>query len=130
MVDKGVQLSKNRFADVLVLCPSGRLDQDTSSKFKARILQVISQESSPPPLIVLDMGAIEYISSIGLRAVMIAAKQCQVGNGCLSVANLTPVVSEIFEISRFNHIIDIFDDVRSAIASISAKGLESYDTTG
>ena len=129
MVDNGVQLTENRFADVLVLCPNGRLDQDTSSNFKSQILQIISRETSPSPHIVLDMGEIEYISSIGLRALMIAAKQCQADNGCLTVASLTPVVREIFEISRFNLIINIFDDVRSAIASISAKGVESYDAT-
>jgi len=130
MAGKGVQLTEYRFADVLVLTPSGRLDLDTSSKFKAKILQIISNETSSSPRIVIDMGEIEYISSIGLRAVMIAAKQCQASNGCLSVAGLTPVVKEIFEISRFNLIMDIFENVRSAIASMSAKGLESYDASG
>jgi anti-sigma B factor antagonist len=130
MADNSVQLVENRFSDVVVLCPTGRLDQDTSSNFQSQVLLRIAAEIPQPPIIVLDMAGVDYISSIGLRALMIAAKQCQADKGSLVVACLTPVVEEIFEISRFNLIINVFGDVRSAIASVSVEGAESYDAAG
>ncbi len=127
MGDSGVQFAEIRYADVLVLNPSGRLDQDTSQIFQKQLLLLITQESLDRPRVILEMSGVDYVSSVGLRALMIVAKQCRAGNGQLALTNLSPVVSEIFEISRFNLIIDVFEDVRQAIMSISPDSVESYD---
>ena len=70
--------------------------------------------------IVLDLSAVDYISSVGLRVLMLAAKQVKSQGGSISVAALQPVVREIFEISRFNLVIPSYAGVDDALAAHGA----------
>ena len=45
----------------------------------------------------------------------------------IAVASLQPVVAEIFEISRFHHVVDVRGSVRDAIAAVSPEALAAYD---
>jgi hypothetical protein len=60
----------------------------------------------------------EYISSAGLRALMMGSKQAKAVNGRLAVAALGPVVKEIFEISRFSLVVQVFDTSTEALAAL------------
>jgi anti-anti-sigma regulatory factor len=61
---------------------------------------------------------------------MLARKQAKAQAGTLVVARLQPVVREIFEISRFTLVFDIFGSVREALARISPSGLAAFDDAG
>jgi anti-anti-sigma factor len=76
---------------------------------------------------VLDFSKVEYISSVGLRVLMLAAKQSREQGGTIVVAALQPVVREIFEISRFNLVFECFGTTRAALAKVSPAGLVAYD---
>ena len=59
--------------------------------------------------LVLDFAGVEYISSVGLRVLMIAApSRCAAGSARIAVAGLQPVVAEIFAISRFDMVLEVF----------------------
>jgi anti-anti-sigma factor len=57
--------------------------------------------------LLLDMAAIQYISSAGLRVVLHAAKQMQAKGGKLVLCSLNDQIKEVFEISGFSGILDI-----------------------
>ncbi len=63
------------------------------------------------------MSAVDYISSVGLRVFMVAAKQAEAQAGRIVIAGLTPMVREVFEISRFDLLFRIFDSVEQALAA-------------
>lgn len=128
MTDATIEFAETSYGDTVVLSPKGRLDQETSKSFQEQLLAMIADRSTDRANLILDMSGVNYISSIGLRALMIVAKQCSAGNGQLALANLSPVVVEIFEISRFNLIISTFDEIRSAIAEIAPDALSAYDS--
>ena len=67
----------------------------------------------------LDFASIDYISSVGLRALMLAARQVKAQNGRIAIAALTSVVKEVFEISRFNMVYKVFDSVDAAVTGVS-----------
>ena len=77
--------------------------------------------------LVLDFSHVTYISSMGLRVLLVAAKQLRAGNARIAVAALQQVVSEIFGIARFNHVLEIFPDVRTALEHVSGPALAAYD---
>ena len=68
--------------------------------------------------VLVDFSAVEYISSAGLRALMMGSKQSKATNGRLAVAALAPVVKEIFEISRFSLVVQVFDTTADALAAL------------
>ena len=66
----------------------------------------------------VDLSGVEYISSSGLRALMMAAKQSKASSGRLAVAALNPVVKEIFAISRFSYVVTVFETLAEALAAL------------
>ncbi len=113
-----MELNDARYADVVVARLSGRLDQKTSDGVPQGLVALVEAETGPPCM-TIDLSGIEYISSVGLRALMVAAKKCKHAEGKLVVAALQPVVLEVFQISKFDKIIPIFDSLRDALASFS-----------
>jgi anti-sigma B factor antagonist/stage II sporulation protein AA (anti-sigma F factor antagonist) len=111
-----VEIGVQRRGNVLVLSPVGRLDNDTSPTFQARLLDSVGPSGAA---VLLDFSGVEYISSAGLRALMMASKQSKAANGRLAVAGLKPVVKEIFAISRFSYVVQIFETPAEAIAALS-----------
>ena len=115
-----------RYADVVVARLAGRLDQETSDDVQQGLVALIEAETGPP-CVAIDLSGIEYISSVGLRALMVAAKKCKHAEGKLVVAALQPVVLEVFQISKFDKIIPIFDSLRDALASFSEAAAQALD---
>ena len=77
----------------------------------------------------LDFTGVEYISSMGLRVLMVAAKQMKSRNAAVAVAGLQPEVAEIFEIARFRFVVDVFPSVRDALVALSAPAAAAYDAS-
>lgn len=118
-------IERQAYASVTVLVPSGRLDHNGSEPFKDAMLDALGEDGSQS--VVVDLAGVDYISSVGLRAVMIASKHARGGKGKLLVAALQPTVLEIFEISRFNHVVGMHDTVPNALASLSPEAAAAYD---
>lgn len=109
---------------VTVLCPSGRIDAAHSEAFQVRLVAAVGRSAAH---VVVDMSQVSYISSVGLRALMVAAKQTKATGGKLAVAGLQPIVQEIFEISRFSFVVKIFASVREGIAWMSSDAAAAWD---
>jgi anti-anti-sigma factor len=67
---------------------------------------------------VIDMGNVDYISSAGLRSLLVLAKSMKVAKGSLVVCALNPMVKEVMEISGFDKIFTIAADQAAAIAAV------------
>src|SRR5882672_8867200 len=115
------------YGAVRVVAPKGRLDHDTCDTFRAGLAPHIDAAALARQPLVLDFSGVEYVSSAGLRCLMLAAKEANVRNGKIMVAAMQPVVAEIFQISRFNLVLDVFPSLREALASISPKAAEAFD---
>jgi len=70
--------------------------------------------------VLVNLSGVDYISSAGLRALMMASKQSKASEGRLAVAALSPVVQEIFTISRFALVVQVFETPGEAIEALRA----------
>lgn len=70
--------------------------------------------------LVVDLAALDYISSAGLRVFMIMAREVKAGKGRIVLAAMQPLVREIFDISKFTLLFEIFDSVAAASATLAA----------
>jgi anti-anti-sigma factor len=114
-----VQVSAIRYADVLVVAVKGRIDYMNAEEFKAALLPHLESCAAGRDQVALDLSRLEYVSSAGLRVLMIAAKDARSRKGRLVAVSLQPVVREIFEISRFTLVFDIFESVQDALRALS-----------
>lgn len=86
----------------LLLSISGRLDTSTAPQLET----VIANELNDITELVFDFANLEYISSVGLRALLKAQKKMNVV-GSMKLLHVNEAIMEIFEITGFNAILNI-----------------------
>ena len=84
-------------------------------------MPLVNEAAARHGALVLDFSAVEYISSVGLRVLMVAAKQMREHQAQLLVASLQSVVAEIIAISRFDRILTVTATVDDALAAVLAR---------
>jgi anti-anti-sigma factor len=119
-----VEIREETKDEALVIAPVGRVDSVSSGELERHI---VSRLDAGTRRLVIDLGGVEYISSAGLRVLMLANKQAKAQGGTLVVAALQPIVKEIFEISRFTVVFEVFSSVRDAVARLSPAALAALD---
>ena len=122
-----MEFSSRRLADVVVVAPVGQIDHPNAQKLQQALAPLLDQVAAARAPLVIDFSGVEYISSMGLRVLMVAAKQMRGANARIAVAALRPVVEEIFDIARFRHVLEVFPSLRAALQEVSASALAAYD---
>jgi len=122
-----MDLRPRRLADTVMLRPAGRIDQASADAFRDALQPFMERCAPGGDRVILDLSGLVYVSSAGLRVLMLARKQAKSQGGTLVLAALQPLVREIFEISRFTVIFDVFPSVRDALARVSPAGLAAFD---
>ena len=122
-----MEFTSRTLADLVVATPLGRIDHASAEQFKAALAPLLDACAAGRGRIVLDLAGVDYISSVGLRVLMLAAKQVKEQRGEMVIAGMQPVVKEIFEISRFNFLFGSFSTVREAIAKLSPAAQAAFD---
>jgi anti-anti-sigma factor len=67
--------------------------------------------------LVVDLAAVEYTSSAGLRALLATVKEARRRGGDLRLAQINPNVRKVLELSGFVTILKIFAGVDEAVES-------------
>ena len=100
----------------VVVSLNGRLDGVTAPDLEATITAIVERGDVRVALDCAEMG---YVSSAGLRALLISARKCQQGGGKLTVAALQPDCRSVMEMSGFLAIIECHDTSEAAIAALA-----------
>jgi stage II sporulation protein AA (anti-sigma F factor antagonist) len=100
---------------VLVLKPEGRLDSNTINAAEADMFAYLEKGEIR---IVLDLSNLDYISSSGLRLVLMMGKRLSLKGGKLALCGLKPQIREVFEISGFISILTVVATRAEAEAAV------------
>lgn len=103
--------------DICEVRPKGRLDSASGPAFEKDLLGRIE---SGRLRMLLNFGELQYISSAGLRIVLLAAKKMKAAGGKLALCSLNPQIAEVFEISGFSNILDIHPSRDAALLVLAA----------
>jgi len=120
-------LAHRNYGAARVLAPKGRLDHERCEAFQADLAPHAEACAREASALVLDLSGVEYVSSAGLRCLMIAAREAKARAGRIMVAAMQPVVAEIFHISRFNLVLEVFPTLREALASVSPQAVQAFE---
>jgi len=124
-----VEFSSRKLDDVVLAVPVGQIDHPNAQQLQQALTPILDDSSAGKTALVLDFTGVTYVSSMGLRVLMVAAKQMRSRSARMTVAALQPVVAEIFDIARFRHVVEVFPSVRDALQALSAPALEAYDAS-
>jgi len=115
------------FGSARVLAPKGRLDHESCEAFQADLRPHVEACAREGTALVLDLSGLEYVSSAGLSCLMIAAREAKSRASRIMVAAMQPVGAEIFQISRFNLVLEVFPTLREALASVSPQAVDAFE---
>ena len=101
--------------ECILVTVEGRMDAVSAPEFETYLGNLIGEGALK---IIVNFEGLDYISSAGLRSVLVIAKKIQSKNGEILVASLHDTVKEIFEISGFSTIIPIHESVDSALETL------------
>jgi anti-sigma B factor antagonist len=85
------------------LLVDGRVDTNTSPQLQQAILNAFQKKKD----VVVDFLNVPYISSAGLRALLIGQKTAASKGGSMKLTNVSDVVMNILEMSGFSKILKI-----------------------
>ncbi len=105
-------------ADILVACPSGRIDTNTYGEFRDALNAELDRTSARH--LVIDLADLEYVSSAGFREFFLAGRRMGRAGGTLSVCNFQPQVKELFEIAQFMTAYAVHDTREAAVTAAKA----------
>ena len=109
-----MNLPTHEQSGVLIAEVSGRIDHSIAEEFTRALEPLLANCSQGQAPVLLDFSGVVYISSAGLRVLMMASRQAKARQGSFAIAALTPLVQEVFTISRFNLIVPCYTSVDAA----------------
>jgi anti-sigma B factor antagonist len=109
-----MKIQDHKKAAIVVFEVEGRLDSVTSNELEKKL---ISHLQSGEKNLLIDFAGLDYISSAGLRVLLIAAKKAKTAGGRVVLANLVSNVKEVFDIAGFTSIFPIFQSQDEALAA-------------
>lgn len=116
-----MEISVDHRDQVTIIAVQGSVDALTADKFLATMQ---AQREGGRNQLVADLSDVSYTSSAGLRAILVVVKECRQVGGDLRLAAVQKGVYRVLEMSGFNSILKIFDDLEDAVASYSGPELQ------
>jgi anti-anti-sigma factor len=113
-------------ANVLIVTVDERIDHLSAPALEAELLPHVEGCQGEAKKLLIDCSRLSYISSAGLRVLMIAAKKCRKQDAKVVLTALQPSIQEIFRISRFDLVFEIFPSVRAALEALSPQAAALY----
>lgn len=114
-----------KYAECCLVSVAGRVDHTNSDEF-LKSLTAHADSVARGGGMVVDLDRLDFITSAGLRALLLAQRSVTGLEGKLIVSGVGGVVSEVFRISKFDALLNLSDSVSDAMSQISADAAEAY----
>jgi anti-anti-sigma factor len=98
-----MQINKTQIAEKLVFALEGRLDTATAPSLQEALVPAFDGAQK----IELDLSKLEYVSSAGLRVLLIGQKTAQEKNASMVLVGVSDEVMEVLEMTGFTNILTI-----------------------
>jgi phosphoserine phosphatase RsbU/P len=114
--DTRTEVRTRRLGDVLIADIAGRLDSRTAGPASTELNRIAQGGHQK---LVLNVRDLEYVSSAGLRAMLVAAKLVQTRGGTLKICDANAMVTEVMEISGMARLLHLHATEKDALAAFA-----------
>jgi len=105
-------IERRQILNEVVFFVSGRMDAESAPQFEQNCRAWIAEGHTS---LVVDLGELAYVSSMGLRSFLNIAKTLQGKGGALRICRLTGLVKQVFEITRLTNVFPVYESAESAL---------------
>ncbi len=96
-------INKSIENEKIVFALEGRLDTTTAPQLQEVLIPAFDESKA----ITLDFAKLAYVSSAGLRVLLMGQKQAKKTGGAMSLVNVSEEVMEVFEMTGFADMLTI-----------------------
>ena len=104
--------TSSRTAEALVVRPVGRIDETRWEAFRDALAAALAEARAAGLALVIDLGAVPYMSSRGLRVLTIARREAGESSTPIALACPSAPMREILAISRYDKIFEIREAIQ------------------
>ena len=112
-----MEILEQQDSGVLVIALTGRLDSSSSKAMEDCVLKHFDGVDAGPPTL-MDLTGLAYVSSAGLRVLLMAAKRARAQQRELALCGLGGNIQEVFNMSGFGRLFRIYGDRQEALAAL------------
>lgn len=109
-----MEISREAYKRVTVITVSGRVDSSTADQFEAAVADELK---SGQRNLTFDLSQVEFLSSAGLRILVMSRKEAQKSGGVVRLADPSDRVKETLEIAGLDVLFESFPSREEAIAA-------------
>lgn len=110
-----MQMNSEKASQAALLRVVGSMDAVSIERFDAEWKKILEDGSKK---LVVDLSGVDYISSAGLRGILLLAKAAKAGQVRLAFAGLSGMTADMFKLSGFLTILAVYPDAESAAAAL------------
>jgi anti-anti-sigma factor len=110
-----MEIHDESIGDTCVVTAIGRLDGGASAAFAEKIGGLVA---NPNPNLLIDFAGVDFVTSAGLRAVLLLLKKVKATGGSFALCGVQDSVREVLDIAGFTGMINIYPARAVAIAAI------------
>jgi anti-anti-sigma factor len=107
-----MEITEQKTDQCMVIGITGRLDTTNYNILEKKLMELIDGQQTR---ILVECSKMDYVSSSGLRILLMALKKVSVVKGKFALCGLQENIREIFEISGFTNIFEIYPDKEEAL---------------
>ena len=110
-----MELITEKQGEVVVFKLRGRLDAVTAPEFEQKCLKWLEAGES---YFAVDLGELDYISSAGIRTVLVVAKRLKAQDGRLAFSRIAGMVAKVFNIAGIYAMFPMYASLDDALAQL------------
>ncbi|MDD5200340.1 MAG: STAS domain-containing protein [Terrimicrobiaceae bacterium] len=111
-----MKIEERREGRVVVLSVEGRLDHAGAEIFDAHVSRLIAADERA---LVIDFHGVDFVASMGIRALIKPYQALAQQGGRIVVANLGESVRSVFRLAGIDQAVPIYDSVGTAVAALA-----------
>lgn len=112
-----MELEIERRDSVTIVTPNGAIDGTSAAELQQALLPLIDDGCK----IVVDMSGVSYISSIGLRVLLLLYRETVERQGQIALAGLPEMIHDTMQITGFLDFFVAHDSVDAALSAVSRE---------
>ena len=110
-----MEISVAKDVEITTIALKGRLDAATSRPVEERLLQLVDAGERQ---MIIDLGELDYISSVGLRVLLLVAKRLNQVQGRVVICSLQESVRQVFDIAGFTTLFSLYESRDQALVNL------------
>jgi anti-sigma B factor antagonist len=110
--NKPLRMQVSRHGSAMVLKVAGSASMGEADRLREKLIELAAERA---PLVILDLSEMDFISSLGLGAIITGHLKMRHHRGQIRLVNPTPAVRELLETTRLTTLFAVYDSVDKAL---------------